>query len=336
MNRQQQKEIGSLLPPFPIWEVALNNNMHAGGPDRTIPNLGLNERASSGSARATCAVSPGPTLKILVRGLESDERQLLDGLVRVSLRRSPRLELLQDHEATQADVVLISAADAIAVKWVQTQPWFHQKVVIWIGTTGPVAAGHMSIRRPVQWSILPSLLARAMEQGPGSVHASRPTPLSSAHSTLNSGLAPSPSLPSTLGSTGASSGIGITTRTGSSAILVVDDSLAIRNHLRSLLETAGFAVSLADSVESANNMIGQRPFDCVLMDVLMPGLDGYEGCRQIKSAVRGARTLPVIMLTSKSSPFDRIRGKMAGCDAYLTKPVDPQQLGEVLSQHLQA
>lgn len=315
----------------------MNSDTRAtGGADRTIPNLGLSDRTSSISTRPAGVITPGLTLKLLVRGLETDERQLLDGLVRVSLRRSPRLELLDDHQATQADVVLISASNPQSIKWAQAQAWFHQKVVIWIGMSGAVPAGHMAIRRPVQWSILPSLLARAMEQGPGSVHASRPTPLTSAHATLSSGLGPATSAQAALQTAGSSAGLSVASRTGTNTILVVDDSLAIRNHLRSLLETAGFSVSLADSVESANNMIGQRPFDCVLMDVLMPGVDGYEGCRQIKSSVRGARTLPVIMLTSKSSPFDRIRGKMAGCDAYLTKPVDPHQLGEVLSQHLQA
>ena len=67
------------------------------------------------------------------------------------------------------------------------------------------------------------------------------------------------------------------------------------------------------------------------MDVLMPGIDGFEACRRIKAK---RAKLPVVMLTSKSSPFDRVRGKMAGCDTYLTKPVDPAQLREVLARHV--
>ncbi|HEY8049741.1 MAG TPA: response regulator, partial [Ramlibacter sp.] len=70
---------------------------------------------------------------------------------------------------------------------------------------------------------------------------------------------------------------------------------------------------------------------CVFMDVLMPGVDGFEACRRIK-ARRGA--LPVVMLTSKSSPFDRVRGKIAGCDTYLTKPVDIVQLRDALGRHI--
>ena len=168
----------------------------------------------------------------------------------------------------------------------------------------PTSPAQSVIRRPVQWSILPILLARALEKKPGAAVPARVTA----------------KLPS---------------RTSLRSVLVVDDSLAIRNHLRSLLEGDGFDVSTVDTVESALKVLAHQSFACVLMDVLMPGIDGYEGCRQIKGLLRGERAIPVVMLTSKSSPFDRIRGKMAGCDAYLTKPVDPQQLGDVLAQQLQ-
>jgi DNA-binding response OmpR family regulator len=66
----------------------------------------------------------------------------------------------------------------------------------------------------------------------------------------------------------------------------------------------------------------------------MPDTDGYEGCRKIKSLKSSIGHLAVVMLTSKASPFDRIRGKMAGCDAYLTKPVEPARLYEVLAHHI--
>jgi two-component system, cell cycle response regulator len=72
------------------------------------------------------------------------------------------------------------------------------------------------------------------------------------------------------------------------------------------------------------------------MDVLMPDMDGYEGCKRIRSLKAKIGALPVLMLTSKSSPFDRIRGKMAGCDAYLTKPVQPELLHAALAPYLGA
>lgn len=289
----------------------MNNELHQGGVERsylrTVPSMA--ETSSVPRLQEEVA----PTLKLFVRGLESDERQLLDGLVRVSLRRSPRLEILNEQDAARADVVLIGATDNATVAWTQRQPWFAHKAVIWIGASTAAVPGHTNIRRPVQWSILPILLARALEHGPGSSDAmagsAMPGPAPMAAQAPHAHLAARP-------------------------ILVVDDSLAIRNHLRSLLEAGGFSVCEADSVENALKLLPQQAFDCVLMDVLMPGLDGYEGCKQIKTLMRGARALPVVMLTSKSSPFDRIRGKMAGCDAYLTKPVDPRQLGDVLAQQL--
>ncbi|MBC7514575.1 MAG: response regulator, partial [Herminiimonas sp.] len=118
------------------------------------------------------------------------------------------------------------------------------------------------------------------------------------------------------------------------AVLVVDDSLAVRAYLRSLLEPRGFIVSDADSAEAGIEAAGANPYACILMDVLMPGIDGYEACRRIKARARSGTGAAIVMLTSKSSPFDRIRGKMAGCDAYLTKPVDAHTLYDVLSRYI--
>ena len=254
---------------------------------------------------------PAPTLKLFVKGLKSGERQLLEGLVKVSQRRTPRLELLDDTQARMADVVMIDTRDAPAMSWARHHPWLTRRAVIWVDGAD-AAPGHTLVRRPVQWPILPMVLARALECGPGTVAAvvSSPATLAAEAAIREPAHAPQ--------------------------ILVVDDSLAVRAHLRSLLERRGYVVTDADSVEVALDNLDKRAFDCVLMDVLMPEIDGYEGCHQVKARLRGANAVPVIMLTSKSSPFDRIRGKMAGCDAYLTKPVDPQHLADVLAQHVRA
>jgi len=247
-------------------------------------------------------------LKLVVKGLKPMERQLFEGTVKLSQRRTPRLAILDEEHAPAADVVLIDSRDAAAMAWAQARPWLNDKAVIWIDA-GDVPSRHLAARRPVQWTILPMLLARALEQGPGTAAVQR--------------LAAAPAAPRSAAK-------------GGRPILVVDDSLAARTHLRGLLEQRGFAVIEAESSEAALAVMAQQSFACVLMDVLMAGADGYEGCRSIKARFRGARAVPVVMLTSKSSPFDRIRGKMAGCDAYLTKPVDRKQLYEVLAQQIQA
>jgi len=278
------------------------------------PNATSSATAPAAAPAATVAAPASPALKLFVKGLKPIERQLLEGLVKVSQRRTPRLELLDDARARAADVVVIDARDAHAMHWARRHPWLVRRAVIWIDGA-EASPGHTLLRRPVQWPILPMVLARALESGPGTVAAAPPSgPGALAPHAPGASQQPAPA----------------------PQVLVVDDSLAVRAQLRSLLERRGYTVTDADCVEVALDSLAQRSFDCVLMDVLMPGTDGYEGCHEIKARLRGAQAVPVIMLTSKSSPFDRIRGKMAGCDAYLTKPVDPQHLAEVLAQHVRA
>jgi two-component system, cell cycle response regulator len=263
---------------------------------------------------ASEAAAEAPSLKLVVKGLKSIERQLLNGIVRVSQYRKPSLLLLEEVFAKLADVVVVDTQDAAAAAWAHSQPWLAEKTVIWIDGSS-VAHGHIAVKRPVAWPALPMIIARALESGSAmNVRPSIPlAALPVAPRAPDPTLAPAPP----------------------SSILVVDDSLAVRAYLRSLLEARGFVVTEAVQVHAALACVSQAKFDCILMDVLMPGLDGYEGCRQIKSKLRGAQAVPIVMLTSKSSPFDRIRGKMAGCDAYLTKPVDPAQLQEVLARLVQ-
>ena len=325
----------------------MNNDFQQDAGERNFPRS-IRDPVSTQPAQQMRAET-APTLKLFVRGLAQEERQLLDGLVRVSQRRSPRLTLLDERDAQGADVVLIDSNNAEASTWARRQSWLEDKAVIWIDAAR-VASGHTLIRRPVQWSILPMLLARALEQSPGTAAAfasSRAAPLaadgfasSRAAPLVADGFASSRAAPLTAdgfaSSRAAPLGLPSSINEQPRPILVVDDSLAVRAHLRSLLEAGGFVVSESDSAQAALELLSRQSFDCVLMDVMMPGIDGYEGCRRIKAMLRGARSLPVVMLTSKSSPFDRIRGKMAGCDAYLTKPIDPKQLGEVLVQQFQA
>ena len=102
--------------------------------------------------------------------------------------------------------------------------------------------------------------------------------------------------------------------------IVVDDSLAVREQIGSALRRLGIDSQSAENAEMALSMIEQCRFDIAFLDVIMPGSDGYELCRNIRRDPH-ARSMPVLMLTSRSSPFDRARGMLAGCDHYLTKPI---------------
>lgn len=102
--------------------------------------------------------------------------------------------------------------------------------------------------------------------------------------------------------------------------LVVDDSVTVRTQLEVTLRRCGLEVESAENGEIALARLQSGVFDLVFLDVVMPGMNGYELCRQIRGIANG-RHVPVVMLTSRSSPFDRARGALAGCDTYLTKPV---------------
>lgn len=102
--------------------------------------------------------------------------------------------------------------------------------------------------------------------------------------------------------------------------LVVDDSLTVREQMRQALQRLGIACDMADSAEAAMRLLEHHTYNLAFLDVVMPGTDGYELCRKIKHNSY-MRMMPVLMLTSRSSPFDRARGALSGCDSYLIKPI---------------
>ena len=117
-------------------------------------------------------------------------------------------------------------------------------------------------------------------------------------------------------------------------ILVVDDSLPVRKALDMKLTLMHYKVEMASNGQQAIEMLDENYYDAVFLDVVMPGVDGYEVCKRIKKN-KDKKHIPVIMLTSKSSPFDRVKGKLAGCDTYLTKPVEHEQFQKVVAGFLE-
>jgi two-component system, cell cycle response regulator len=116
-------------------------------------------------------------------------------------------------------------------------------------------------------------------------------------------------------------------------VLVIDDSETVRKQLELALGDQGIDVQTAETGELGLHMLSTCHFDLIFLDVVLPGADGYQICKTIKKNKSKQRT-PVVMLTSKSSPFDRVKGSLAGCDTYLTKPVELRRLVEILQKHL--
>jgi len=115
--------------------------------------------------------------------------------------------------------------------------------------------------------------------------------------------------------------------------LVVDDSLPVRKQVNIALRRAGITAEFAEDAESALKLIESRSYDILFLDVVLPGKDGYEICKAVKRD-KNKKHIPVVMLTGKSSPFDKVKGKLSGCDAYLTKPVSLKEFNKTLSKWL--
>jgi len=107
-----------------------------------------------------------------------------------------------------------------------------------------------------------------------------------------------------------------------SRILIVEDDERIRSSMRLALEEEGYTVDGVGSGEEAVEQFGAEPYELVLIDLMLPGIDGFEACR----ALRRISTVPVIMVTARSDTHDVVAGLEAGADDYVTKPFVAKEL----------
>ena len=116
-------------------------------------------------------------------------------------------------------------------------------------------------------------------------------------------------------------------------VLIVDDSPTEMHLVTEILRRNGFEVLGADNAEKGLQLAREKQPDLVLMDVVMPGLNGFQATRQLTRDPNTAQ-IPVIMLTTKSQETDRVWGVRQGARGYLTKPVDERLLLETIREVL--
>ena len=105
-------------------------------------------------------------------------------------------------------------------------------------------------------------------------------------------------------------------------ILIVDDDDRIRNLLRDYLDDNHYIVSTAENAEQAKEKLGIINYDIIILDVMMPGQNGYELTKEIKKNNK----VPIILLTAKGEVENRIKGLELGADDYISKPFEPKEL----------
>ena len=116
-------------------------------------------------------------------------------------------------------------------------------------------------------------------------------------------------------------------------VMVIDDSNTIRRSAEIFLLQAGCTVILAEDGFDALAKIADHQPNMILVDIMMPRLDGYQTCSLIKHN-KVFRTIPVIMLSSKDGLFDRARGRIVGSEHYLTKPFTREELLSAIETHV--
>jgi two-component system, cell cycle response regulator len=235
-------------------------------------------------------------------------------MVEIVVSRAPNLkyqyQLVQASNAVQCDIALVDAqAPTAALELATLRQRFGNIATVFISDDGSRGDSAYKIaRRSLLLHILRTLDDISAQKLKGALAAT-----------------PAPVAPSATGAVTAQPPVPANAappkKLEALAALVVDDSLTVRTQLQGALDRIGIKGVLAENGQVALDEVQKKRFDIILLDVVMPGMDGYALCRQIKSAPT-TRGTPVVMLTSRSSPFDRARGALAGCDTYLTKPID--------------
>lgn len=117
-------------------------------------------------------------------------------------------------------------------------------------------------------------------------------------------------------------------------LLLVDDEPGLREAVQAYLEDSGFSVEVASNARDAWEWLQKHSPDLVISDLMMPQVDGYQFLKQMREDPR-FKALPVVFLTARGMKSDRIAGYQAGCDAYLPKPFDPDELVAIVQNLLE-
>jgi twitching motility two-component system response regulator PilG len=243
-----------------------------------------------------------------VIGFNQTERLLLSSIFGLAARRDPSFQRRDGSSARPADLYLVDGADADAMGQFRALRAHNPAPAVLVGEAD-AASGLPALPRPIQWARLLQSFDDAVAQIPAAPALEKTQVLPTTK--------PRPK-PAPL----------------TDAVLVVDDNATVRKFMEAKLAPYGISADFAETGEQAVGLTGTKEYTCVFLDVVLPGIDGYQVCKLIKSNKQAVKRTAVVMLTSRSSPFDKLRGSLAGCDEYLTKPVDENRLLEVISKFL--
>jgi two-component system, cell cycle response regulator len=241
-----------------------------------------------------------------VIGFDAAERSMLSNIFALAARRDPGFVQYDPLSQEPPHLYVVDVDDAAAFEEFRALNRHAALPAVLVGSCEE-AQGLIVVPRPVHWA----RLIQAMEEAIDAGDETMPAPLEAAGPEAHD-------IRSAVGD----------------AVLVVDDNATVRNFMQAKLAPYRFEVDFAESGEQAVGLTGEREYACIFLDVVLPGIDGYQVCKLVKSNKQAIKKTAVVMLTSRSSPFDKLRGSLAGCDEYLTKPLDEHRLLEVIARFL--
>ena len=119
------------------------------------------------------------------------------------------------------------------------------------------------------------------------------------------------------------------------SLLIIDDDTELTEMLQSYLQTSGYQVQVAsDGIAGLKIARADSNIDLILLDVMMPGMDGFQACEAIRALDHDAYRPVVVLLTARGQESDRERGMAAGADRYITKPFDPDAILSIAREAL--
>lgn len=265
-------------------------------------------------------MSSDKTFHVVVFGLSEHELRVLRTICILSKSRSRTYVLDSDVASSTADFAIVDKDDPQALTdWHDFQNSHPMVSPVMVGNTLTSELVKFHIGRP----IMATRLLAVLDQ----MRVSKERPAFTPSQADISEPAKPTEIPVTRQSLVVSSAAEF-------RALVVDDSLPIRKQMELELERYVGQVDLVDNGKLGIWLVAAKHYDIVFLDVVLPGVDGYQICRTIRRNKKTKDT-PVIMLTGKSSPLDRVKGKLAGCDAYLIKPVDHAKFDKIVQTYLQ-
>ncbi len=263
-----------------------------------------------------------------VIGFNPTERAMLTSVFALAARRDPGFVQYDPVSAAAPDLYLVDIDDPAALGEFRALNRRGALPAVLVASPGQ-GGGQAVLERPLQWASLLQALEDAIEgdeeTAPAPLEPVRDT--SSTRHRAGEPINRTPAPAQGLDASGIKRALGDT-------VLVVDDNATVRMFMQAKLAPFKFEIDFAENGEEAVGLTGSREYACVFLDVVMPGIDGYQVCKLIKANKQAIKKTAVVMLTSRSSPFDKLRGSLAGCDEYLTKPLDEDRLLEVIAKFL--